>query len=151
MARARQARREGVSRSEPAVEPPQADPPAQTWRIWAGQPCASSSNTEATTWSPVATDNSEALGKCLRRTQRKAAGEELGPAPVNRCVVNVGTAIEPPSRRSGGTSERHDRRRPMARQRDGALVVVRGRESRPQGEGGQRVRSEESGTLGGRW
>ena len=46
----------------------------------------------------MATDNSEALGKCLRRTQRKAAGEELGPAPVNRCVVNVGTAIESPSR-----------------------------------------------------
>jgi hypothetical protein len=35
-ARARQARREGVTRREPVVEPPQAIAPAPTWRIRAG-------------------------------------------------------------------------------------------------------------------
>jgi hypothetical protein len=37
-------------------------------------------------------------GEELRRTHSEAAGEKLGPTPINRCVVNVGTALESPSR-----------------------------------------------------
>ena len=43
------------------------------------------------------------------------------------------------------------RRRLMARGRGGAFVVVRGRESRPHGEGRQRAGRRGTGTAGGRW
>ena len=53
---------------------------------------------EAATLEPSSCGGAEALGKELRRTRSDAAGEKLDPIPVNRCVVNVGTAIESPSR-----------------------------------------------------
>jgi hypothetical protein len=99
MARARQARRDGVSRSEPVVEPPQANTPAQTWWIWVGQPCVPPHSAEAATLEPSSCGGAEAIGKELRRTRSDAAGEKLDPTPVNRCVVNVGTAVKSPSRR----------------------------------------------------
>jgi len=88
--------------------------------------------------------------ECLRRRCGEAAGAQLGVSPVDRRVVNVGTILgspsPPPSQGGGGQV----RRRLMTSGWDGALVVVRGRESRPHGEGGQRVRRPMCGMPGGR-
>ena len=78
------------------------------------------------------------------------AGEELDTAPVNRSVVNVGTILKLPSRLVIQTSDGQARRQPMASGWGGALAVVRGRESRPHGEGGQQVRSISLGIAEGR-
>jgi hypothetical protein len=69
----------------------------------------------------------------LRRTRGEAAGEKLGAAPVDRSAVNVGTILGLPA--SGGQA----RCRLLAPGWGGAFVVVRGRESRPHGEGRQRT------------
>jgi hypothetical protein len=69
----------------------------------------------------------------LRRTCGEAAGEKLGAVPVDRSSVNVGTVLGLPAR--GGQA----RCRLLALGWDGAFVVVRGRESRPHGEGRQRT------------
>jgi hypothetical protein len=86
----------------------------------------------------------------LRRRCGEAAGAQLDASPVDRLVVNVGTIptlpFPPPIQGGGGQA----RRRLLAPGWDGALVVVRGRESRPHGEGGQRVRKAGTGTPGGR-
>jgi hypothetical protein len=66
-------------------------------------------------------------------------------------VVNVGTAPVspfPPAIQVGGGQAR---RLLMTPGRGGAPVVVRGRESRPHGEGGQQSRSVGTGRPGGRW
>jgi hypothetical protein len=73
----------------------------------------------------------------LRRTHGEAAGEKLGAVPVDRSAMNVGTILGLPA--SGGQA----RCRLLALGWGGAFVVVRGRESRPHGEGRQR-------TCGGR-
>lgn len=86
----------------------------------------------------------------LRRRCGEAAGAQLGASPVDRHVVNVGTSPVlpfPPSSQGGGGQAR---RRLMTPGWDGALVVVRGRESRSHGEGGQRVRRRRCGMPGGR-
>jgi hypothetical protein len=69
-------------------------------------------------------------------------GEELGADPVDRNVVNVGTAPEPPvpSPAVGGGGQVRCRLKVPGR--GGGSVVVRGRESRPHGEGTQRAVSE---------
>ena len=86
----------------------------------------------------------------LRCRCGEAAGAQLDTSPVDRLVVNVGTIpalpFPPPIQGGGGQV----RRRLSASGWDGALVVVRGRESRPHGEGGQRVRNGGTGTPGGR-
>jgi len=89
-------------------------------------------------------------GECLRRSRGEAAREELGAHPVERSVVNVGTAIESPCLPVSQTGSGQSRRRRMTWWRGGALVVVRGRESRLHREGEQPVRSERVGMPGGR-
>jgi len=88
--------------------------------------------------------------ECLRRRCGEAAGAQLDASLVDRLVVNVGTipALPSPLPSQGGDGQA--RRRPSAPGWDGALVVVRGRESRPHGEGEQRVRSLKCGMPGGR-
>ena len=80
----------------------------------------------------------------------RPAGEKLGTDPVDRSVVNVGTVLRvaylPASQAGSGKA----RRLLMTRGRGGGSVVVRGRESRPHGEGTQRVRNEGTGMSGGR-
>jgi hypothetical protein len=71
-------------------------------------------------------------------------GEELGADPVDRDVVNVGTVPVPPT--CGGQA----RCRLIVPGRGGGSVVVRGRESRPHGEGTQRVSRAVAGRPGGR-
>lgn len=80
----------------------------------------------------------------------RLAGEKLGADPVEWSMVNVGTSVESPSRLVGQTGRGKARRLLMARRWGGALVVVRGRESRSHGEGEQRDRSQSAGTSGGR-
>lgn len=86
----------------------------------------------------------------LRRTHRRAVGEELGAAPTNRRTGNMGTLwclpFQVRSQRSGGQG----RRRLMGATGGGAVVVVRVWESHIHGEGRQRVRSFGSVRPGGR-
>ncbi len=89
-------------------------------------------------------------GECLRRNHGEVAGEELGTDPVERLMVNVGTATEPPTLSASQAASGKACRLLMARWRGGGSVVVRGRESRPHGEGTQRVRSAGAGTPRGR-
>lgn len=86
----------------------------------------------------------------LRRTRGDAAGAELGTDPADRNTGNMGTLPCLPfptrSQRAGGQG----RRRPRGAVGGGAAVVVRGRESRPHGEGRQRDRSAGAAMPGGR-
>ena len=86
----------------------------------------------------------------LRRTRGDAAGAELDTDPANRHTVNMGTlpCLPYPARcqRPGGQGHR----RPRGTAGGGAAVVVRGRESRPHGEGRQRDRSAGCAMPGGR-
>ncbi len=79
-------------------------------------------------------------------------GAKLGTSPVKRFQVNVGTipgAPSPPgSIQLPGGGKAH--RRLMLPGWDGGPVLVRGRESRPHGEGVQQVRSDDA-DRGGRW
>jgi hypothetical protein len=87
----------------------------------------------------------------LRRTRGEAAGEELDTDPTDRFVVNVGTipgSPFPPHRQCGGGQARC---RLTDLGWDGGPVVVRGRESRPHGEGAQRVSSDTQAMAGARW
>src|SRR5262245_5662370 len=80
-------------------------------------------------------------GESLRRTRGEAARGIVGHHPTDRCMVNMGTILALPSLRSTRASGGKVRCRLMAPEGDGALVVVRGRESRLHGEGGQQFRS----------
>lgn len=89
------------------------------------------------------------MGKVCGVPMARPQGHSWTPALSNGSMVNVGI----------------DRRRPLSGQpgrgwagspsaeddsRGGACVVVRGRESRPHGEGRQRVSSKRAATPGGR-
>src|SRR5436309_1787046 len=76
----------------------------------------------------------------LRLPRSDAAGVELGTAPANRLTVNVGTvpvSPHPSSLPAGEDGKAH--RRLMTPGRGGGSVVLRARESRVHGEGGQQV------------
>jgi hypothetical protein len=146
-ARVRQARREGVRTQKPVVEPPQASNRLQPGGF--GPDSSARPGCRATSKSGHV-DRPGGHEEGLRRTRGEAAGEELGTAPVNRCVANVGTRLGlpiPPASQAGGGQVR---RRLMTPGGGGAPVVVRGRESRPHGQGGQQVRSLGTGRPGGR-
>jgi hypothetical protein len=79
-------------------------------------------------------------GEGLRRSRGDGAGAKLGADPIERMEVNVGTVRRSPA----GQSPAGRREGPLpadAAGRGGGPVVVRGRESRPHGEGAQCVRS----------
>jgi len=84
----------------------------------------------------------------LRRRCGDAAGEELVAHPADRCMVNVGTVPEPPSPPPIQGGDGQVRCRLLARGWDGASVVVRARESRVHGEGGQQARNSGTGMPG---
>jgi hypothetical protein len=77
-------------------------------------------------------------------------GHSWAPNPVERFKVNVGTVPVVPSPASRMLAGGKACRRLMPPGWDGGPVVVRGRESRPHGEGVQRVRRSEA-DRGGRW
>jgi len=80
----------------------------------------------------------------------EAVAAKLDVDPINRDMVNVGTVLGSPSPSSSQLAGGQVHRRLMTRGWGGGSVVVRGRESRPHGEGTQRVRSEGTGMPGGR-
>jgi hypothetical protein len=80
----------------------------------------------------------------------EAVAAELDVDPVDRHMVNVGTVPGLPSPPPGQGGDGQVHRRLSAPGRGGGSVVVRGRESRPHGEGTQRVRNNSTGTPGGR-
>ena len=88
--------------------------------------------------------------ECLRRTRGDAAGAELGTDPADRHTVNMGTLPRLPSpacrQHVGGQGRCHLR----GGAGGGAAVVVRGRESRPHGEGRQQAGNDVWVTPGGR-
>lgn len=77
-------------------------------------------------------------------------GKSWAPIPSIDQRVNAGTVPESPSPPASQVGGGQAHRRLMARGRGGDPVVVGGRESRPHGEGDQRVRSSDEGTPGGR-
>ncbi len=77
-------------------------------------------------------------------------GHSWAPTPSRGSRVNVGTIPAVPSPASSPLAGGKARRRSMPPGWDGGPVVVRGRESRPHGEGVQRVRSIHA-DRGGRW
>ncbi|GAA3838596.1 hypothetical protein GCM10022403_083790 [Streptomyces coacervatus] len=150
-ARARQARRIGTTRVNQwltsrkeahRLQPGGYGPGCSTRRLV--------SYVSTTSASDVLAD-AEGHGEGLRRNRGEAAGRKLGAAPADRSTVNMGTASRLPNhpRHQRGWGQTH--RRLTAVERGGAFVVVRGRESRPHGEGRQRVRSKRTGRAGGRW
>jgi hypothetical protein len=88
--------------------------------------------------------------ECLRRTRGDAAGAELGTDPADRHTVNMGTLPHSPSpacrQHVGGRGRCH----PMGGAGGGVAVVVRGRESRPHGEGRQQAGNDVWVMPGGR-
>jgi hypothetical protein len=93
----------------------------------------------------------EGHGEGLRRSCGDAAGAELDAKPVNRFAVNTGTiscrSCCPGSARSGGIGPSSAE----GARWGGGPVVVRARERRAHGEGGQQVGSAGGGMPGGRW
>jgi len=86
----------------------------------------------------------------LRRTRGDAAGAELDTDPVDRNTMNMGTLPFLPylacCQHVGGQGHRHL----LGTVGGGAVVVVRGRESRPHGEGRQQAGKESEVMPGGR-
>jgi len=77
-------------------------------------------------------------------------GHSWTPPPSKGSRVNVGTISSVPILTSSSLVNGKVHRRPMLTRWGGGPVVVRGRESRPHGEGVQHVRSFEA-EQGGRW
>jgi hypothetical protein len=92
----------------------------------------------------------EATGKVCGVLVAMLQGQSWAPHPSTGCVVNVGTIPGPPSPLASQAGDGQVHRRLLALGWDGALVVVRVRESRSHGEGGQQVRSRIAGMSGGR-
>jgi len=109
----------------------------ETWRIWV----VDSDGAALFDGGPLharVTDLGVVAGGMLRVPAGSAVGVEPASDPVKRVMVNVGSAPCAPGCwwQSGKA-----RCRPMRVGRGGVRVVVRGRESRPHGEGGQQDRS----------
>jgi hypothetical protein len=140
-ARARASTTERQSESEPVVEAPSFAEQPQSWR------------TSAVCSNDRALEDGRSLqaraglvaGEMLRLLPGCAAGVEPAADPVKRSTVNVGSAPNAPSHWWLGKA----RCRLLRSGRGRVRVVVRGRESRPHGEGGQQGYSIGS-RLGGR-
>jgi hypothetical protein len=130
-ARVRQARREGVARANQWLNPLKRGIGSNLADVGRGAVHALLIG-----WATPASEFRGRRGgheEGLRRTCGEAAGEKLGATPVDRSTMNVGTTPGLPA--VGGQA----RCRLLALGWGGAFVVVRGRESRPHGEGRQRI------------
>jgi hypothetical protein len=149
-ARARQARRECVTKVNQWLNPRKcgtgSNPVDMGWAAVRAEPIDGEA-TSATVLYAVGGGH----GEGLRRTRGKAVGEELGAAPVDRHMVNMGTTPAPPVRPRSQRGSGQAHRRLMGPEWGGAAVVLRDRESRSHGEGRQRVRSSRTDMPGGRW
>src|SRR4051794_30308550 len=144
MVRVRQARRKGV-REEPAAERPSREPPAPTWRIWAGLQRAPDRQGQERGRSGTLrlgdVAGREATVKACGVAVAMLQGHSWAPTPSNGSGVNVETIPPVPfpgsSRLPGGKAHR----RPMPAGRGGGPAGVRGGGSRAQGGGGPSGRS----------
>jgi hypothetical protein len=136
-ARARASETERKSESDSVVEAPRLQKRPETWRTWVVY-----SDDAALIYGGSLHARLTYLGVVTGGRLRVPAGEAVGvePAsdPAKRIMVNVGDALCAPGCwwQSGKA-----RCRLMGAGRVGVRVVVRGRESRPHGEGGQQDRS----------
>jgi hypothetical protein len=144
--RARLARREGV-REEPAVTSRKRCTGSNLVDVGRGA-ARDSFQCEGSTFRSVDSTGRGGHGEGLRRSRGDAVGIPAGrrarrsacgehgnrswSSRVPACQAGVGTGSLPA----------------VGHERGGGLVVVRGRESRPHGEGGQRVRNEVTGMSG---
>jgi hypothetical protein len=146
--RARQARREGV-REEPVPKFRQRRASSNLvdmgWSAVRGHPSGRS------TPKPGEVAGGEAMVKDCGVVMAMLPGQQLGTSLVDRLCGERGNRPRSPfllaSQAGGGQA----RRRPMTVGRGGGSVVVRARERRAHGEGGQQVRREGTGMPGGRW
>ena len=150
MAWVRQARWEGVMMNEPVVEPPVAAPSAQTLRIWADQQCTSVGITDARLLEGVIPADTEATRKACGVLVARLQGKSWAPPPSNDDMVNVGTGLRLPDVVLVTNTTGKACCQPLISDRGGVLVVVRGWESQPHGEGEQQVRSIGTEIPGGR-
>jgi hypothetical protein len=127
----------------------QENPPAPIWRMWAGLLRAPELLLVRGTPGLGEVAGLEAIRKACGVLMAMRQGHSWAPNSINGHAVNVGTVLavpHPPAYLVGGKV----RRRLMPSGRGGGPVVVRGRESRPHGEGVQRDRSLQA-EQGGRW
>ena len=148
-ARARQARRKGVTKVNQWLNPLKRETGSNLVDV-------GRTATHAQPGLGWATPKSDFRGRSggheesLRRTRDEVAGEELGTGPVDRLMVNVGTTLGSPSPLHDLCSGGQARCRPMAPGWGGGFVVVRERESRSHGEGTQRVSNNAPAMAGDR-
>ena len=143
-ARVRASETDRKSESELVVEAPRFLERPETWRIWVVD------SDDAAPFDGGALharmlDPGVVAGGILRVPAGWAVGVEPASDPVKRIMVNVGSALSAPGCwwQSGKA-----RCRPTRTGRGGVRVVVRGRESRPHGEGGQQDRGVRSRSGG---
>ena len=140
MGRVRRTRREGVTRVNQWMNLRNRGTGSNLVDLGRDAVHAERTNGEATP-GPVIDAGPGGREESLRRTRGDAAGAELGTDPADRHTVNMGTLLRLPYpacfQQVGGQGHR----RPMGAAGGGAAVVVRGRESRPHGEGRQRDRN----------
>ena len=148
--RARQARRDGV-REEPALNASQGCHQLQPGGCGLGRGAHRAAAGCRVTPGPVNVAGREATPKVCGVGVARPQGHSRAPRPSIDLVANVGTARTPPAPLAGQVGGGQVRRPLVAPGRGGAAVVVRGRESRPHGEGRQRVRSRSAGRPGARW
>src|SRR5439155_10894129 len=133
-----------------SVQNPVSVVPARTWRIWAGVQCAAAPSLGGRLRSP-SSRRGGGRAEGLRRRRGEAAGVKLGAYLADRHAGNVGTAPRrsrcPGSARACGIGASPAE----GAGRGGGPVVVRARERRAHGEGGQQVCSGRTGRPGGRW
>ena len=143
-ARARASETERKSESDSVVEAPRLQKRPETWWTWVGHSDDAALIYGGTLHARLAYPGVVTGGR-LRVSAGGAVGVEPASDPVKRIMVNVGDAPCSPGRwwRSGKA-----RCRLMGAGRVGVRVVVRGRESRPHGEGGQQDRSLRSRSGG---
>ena len=116
----------------------------ETWRIWVvdSNDAALFDGGTLRAW---LFDLGVVTGAILRARAGWAVGVEPASDPVKRIMVNVGSA---PCAPGCWWQPGKARCRPMRGERGGVRVVVRGRESRPHGEGGQQDRGARSRSGG---
>jgi len=147
----RLARRKGV-REEPAAESPSRESTSSK-PGGSGLGCNAHPLDDGVGWgTPWLGDvaDREATVKACGVTVAMLQGHSWAPTPSNGSRVNVGTIPTVPSPATFQVVGGKARCRLMPSGWGGGPVVVRGRESRPHGEGVQRVRSIPA-RRGGRW
>jgi len=133
--------------AETSGQTPSSPEPTPTWWMWVGQQRTSRKRDDSRVGG--AGPNRRPRGRTAAYPWRGCRGK-AGRLPRQAVSGEHGNHPEPPSPPASQAGGGQASRRLMARRWGGAPVVVRGRESRPHGKGGQRVRSRRAGMPGGR-